>query len=224
VCETGPAGGERDGRSGNFRAVAAPAAPPGPLLGQARAARHVNGLILNSPASIAATTARQPQGMQDEGETTDDAAPEAVGGEPPENEPAALGRFPNSGKLRICCRIAWSYASKTVHASNSPVSAWANSSWRTGNESDRGPQQPAQGQVRANASRSADSARICVSIQAQFCLYGRHNCSSPKDFEMRSPWGQVEDHGDEHPHRRNVSVQAQGVDTVWKRMPPSRSA
>jgi RNA polymerase sigma factor (sigma-70 family) len=42
--------------------------------------------------------------------------------------------------------------------------------------------------TRANASRSADSARICVSIQAQFCLYGRHNCSSPKDFEMRSPW------------------------------------
>jgi hypothetical protein len=41
--------------------------------------------------------------------------------------------------------------------------------------------------TRANASRSADSARICVSIQAQFCLYGRHNCSSPKDFEMRSP-------------------------------------
>jgi HEAT repeat protein len=46
-----------------------------------------------------------------------------------------------------------------------------------------------QGAARANASRSADSARICVSIQAQFCLYGRHNCSSPKDFEMRSPWG-----------------------------------
>src|SRR5215475_15184141 len=40
---------------------------------------------------------------------------------------------------------------------------------------------------RANASRSDGTARIYVSIQVRFSMYGRHNCLLPKDLKMRLP-------------------------------------